>query len=91
MYDKQSCFMEFKLRTNIHMFKLLKVTILVKSLKSEITIYDKQSCFMEFKLRTNIHMFKLLKDYKKSHALIRIDHTLNKKGSPNFVKTYLIL
>ena len=45
---------------------------------------------MEFKLRTNIHMFKLLKDYKKSHALIRIDHTLNKKESPNVVKTYLI-
>ena len=33
--------MEFKLRTVIHMFKLLKVTNLVKSLKSEITIYDK--------------------------------------------------
>ncbi len=44
---------------------------------------------MEFKLRTNIHMFKLLKDYKKSHALIRIDHTLNKKNLRMLLKHIL--
>ena len=33
--------MELKLKTVIYLFKLLKVTNLNKSLKSEIPIYDK--------------------------------------------------